>query len=234
MNETDFAKFNQVYNSTFDTLTRLKSDRHDLTSHWLIDLFHLMPIVRSFDATDPRDKIYSILAIAIDGQEEALRPNYDLCVEDVYLRFATHLIKKHNNLDILGHCFLEKNLSVPHWVPDWTVKRPFAPFAKREANPETTYGLVYNACNSRTMGATFLNNGQSLVVEGVLLDIISKVSDPRNVGRYADVGRDINLARAWTHFALGTSLDSPYTCGGTWLEALQHILCADVEDDDAQ
>jgi hypothetical protein len=111
MNETDSVKFGRVYNPSIHALTMLEVGRHNLSLHWILDILGLMDIARDFHATDPRDKIYSLLAIAIDGQEEAFRPNYDL---GIYLRFATHLIEKYNNLDILGYCFHDKNFSVPY------------------------------------------------------------------------------------------------------------------------
>jgi hypothetical protein len=40
---------------------------------------------------------------------------------------------------------------------------------------------------------------------------------------------DIPIAKDWTNFAIPTSTDAPYFCGGTILDVLQHVLCADVE-----
>jgi hypothetical protein len=60
----------------------------------VLDLAHLNFTLYRFDATDPRDKMYLILAIYTSGQNEALRLDCDLGVENGYIPFATHLIKK--------------------------------------------------------------------------------------------------------------------------------------------
>jgi hypothetical protein len=104
-----------------------------------------------------------------------------LGVEDVYVRFTTYLIKKHNNLDILGYTFLEKNFDVPNWVPDWTVRHIPHPFPKRKWTAEHSYiySAAYRACGARTADARFQNDGRPLIVEGIILDTILDVSEPR-------------------------------------------------------
>ncbi|KAK8105186.1 hypothetical protein PG999_008545 [Apiospora kogelbergensis] len=88
----------------------------------------LVPLVAYFscmDATNDRDRLYGLRALATDGDH--LDVDYSLSVQEVYLRFAQAFIERHKSLDIM--CFATVH-SVPlpdpadqrpspSWVPDW-------------------------------------------------------------------------------------------------------------------
>jgi len=81
-----------------------------------------------FLATDPRDKIFGLLAhptacVGPEGQL-AVEPNYTKSWQQVYLEFANNWIEHRNNLEILsavrhhlGGRFMDD--SFPSWVPCW-------------------------------------------------------------------------------------------------------------------
>jgi len=175
MKHVDDAKFRRIITYRYNELQNLK-ERRDKSSHNTapLDLFHLINMVPTYEATDPRDKIYAILSIAHDGRHEALRPNYELPVEDVYLRFASHMITQHNNLDILGYCFLKRNLPLPSWVADWTqMASSFALPRRNLDNLHFPMAPPYDACRGRAANVEFLNEGRTLVVKGLVLDVVS-------------------------------------------------------------
>jgi hypothetical protein len=87
--------------------------RSDWDKNLLLDVARLLQELRGFQATNPRDKIYSILSVAVDGGHDILQPNYELPVEEVYRLPATHLIQRDKNLDILGSCAIQRNHNVP-------------------------------------------------------------------------------------------------------------------------
>lgn len=73
-----------------------------------------------FEATDDRDRLYGIRALATEAF--LLDVNYALDVEEIYLRFAKSFIKHYKSLDII--CFASiynppPGSSLPSWAPDW-------------------------------------------------------------------------------------------------------------------
>jgi hypothetical protein len=75
--------------------------------------------IRSFTATDPRDKIYGLLGIAGDLSNR-LRPDYNYTCPDVYTQAMMEFL--HSGKMFSLSCFLPKlhNLQLPSWVIDWT------------------------------------------------------------------------------------------------------------------
>ncbi|KAH7393867.1 heterokaryon incompatibility protein-domain-containing protein [Phaeosphaeria sp. MPI-PUGE-AT-0046c] len=82
-------------------------------------------------ATDPRDKIYSLLNMlridsTKDPSSELLKIDYSLSAATVYIRAARHSIENESSLEIL--CYKEGISAMnelPSWVPDWTQQRLF-------------------------------------------------------------------------------------------------------------
>jgi hypothetical protein len=232
MLQKDFTKFSHIQNGRLIHLMDLKYARENPLKHGPLDLLRLLSIAYLFDATDSRDNIYSILAIATDGNHEGLQPDYSRPVEEIYERFAMHMIKRNNNLDIMGYCFLEKNFSLPSWVPDWSVRHIPTPFPKRFVQGEEgnkTYGITYNACDSRPADVAFSSDRQTMAVRGIVFDVIDEVSDPSALNTAEEFAQEGELARSWTQFALGSTPNAPYVAEGTILEALQHVLCVDID-----
>ena len=124
----------------------------DIRSIWYYHaggILDLLMVGREFDATDPRDKVYSLLGISdipFEGSSETahanqkgstsdtqsltmqqpqrLRVDYSVSVSEVYQSVAKYLINRDLNLDIL--CILsthrdEKSQDLPTWTPDWRV-----------------------------------------------------------------------------------------------------------------
>lgn len=86
--------------------------------HLLGQLLHQARICQS---GDPRDKVYALLPMFADADEEGLLPDYNLTVEEVYTTVATYMVKKR------GLSFLpsvekpSERFKLPSWVPDWSV-----------------------------------------------------------------------------------------------------------------
>ena len=233
MLQKDFTKLSLIGNGNLFYLTDLKYTRQNPSKDAPLDLLRLLSTAYLFNATDPRDNIYSILAIATDGNHEDIQTDYSRSVEEVYKRFAMRMIKQNNNLDIMGYCFLEKNLSLPSWVPDWSVRHIPFPFPKRLVQGEDgnkTYGITYNACDDRPVDAAFSTDLRTLAVRGIVFDVIEEISIPRALFTDEDLAQEGDLARSWTQFALGSAPHAAYPADGTILEALQHVLCADIDN----
>jgi hypothetical protein len=81
----------------------------------VLNLYRLLLLVaysRDLLATDPRDKIYSVIGLSkamYDGQlgefdSDKLLVDYSASVEDIYSSFAVAVVSATNRIDILGFC----------------------------------------------------------------------------------------------------------------------------------
>ncbi|KAF2028216.1 HET-domain-containing protein, partial [Setomelanomma holmii] len=85
-------------------------------------LLHLLDKTRYCKATDPRDKVYALLAISPEKDEKSLAPDYSLSPTEVFLSIARYLLVRYDNLDVLCHCQgTPSPHGLPSWVPDWSI-----------------------------------------------------------------------------------------------------------------
>jgi hypothetical protein len=86
-------------------------------------LFTLSSLSVTFESSDPRDRIYALLGLATAKKyRDVLLPNYEIRVEDLYVKLARQMLMSERNINFLhmagiGH---HRSLSLPSWVPDWT------------------------------------------------------------------------------------------------------------------
>ncbi|KAH7239838.1 heterokaryon incompatibility protein-domain-containing protein [Fusarium solani] len=74
-------------------------------------------------ATDPRDKVYGLLALA--ESTYGIQPEYGISIRDCYTAAAYQIIRGSGNLDILRalkrpSCLPVTIPDLPSWVPDWS------------------------------------------------------------------------------------------------------------------
>jgi hypothetical protein len=94
-------------------------------------LYSLLILSRGFRATDPRDKIFALLTLAVD-REDFPKPNYSWPLEKVYRRFARSLIRQGHGLGILSLAGIQASpLFDSSWIPDWRQDSPFWNFHTR-------------------------------------------------------------------------------------------------------
>lgn len=86
----------------------------------------LMNHLDTFDATDPRDRIFAITGLVSPAEvEEDFRPNYEIRVEELYTRVTRRFLTRQNGVYTLNRAGVgsPRSLRLPSWVPDWTSKR---------------------------------------------------------------------------------------------------------------
>lgn len=88
--------------------------------HFIYSLFSLNA---NFDSTDPRDRIYALLSLdTAKKYRDVFRPDYEIKVEDLYVKVAREIIMKEDSIRFLHLAGIShrRSLSLPSWVPDWT------------------------------------------------------------------------------------------------------------------
>jgi hypothetical protein len=142
---------------------------------------------RSAAATDPRDKIYAFLSLAWDfapgsSRRHLFKPDYNTSVREVYVEATKFMIESEGGLDILSLKEDEidregSDLTLPSWVPDFSVDRP-APLNSQPRMWTASGGRLEYACPR-------YHEGDVMEVQGVQVGTIGKVSQ-----RYLDSGPD--------------------------------------------
>ncbi|KAL9066322.1 MAG: hypothetical protein Q9161_007614 [Pseudevernia consocians] len=107
----------------FITITRLADLKMKRKRFGLVELLGRF---RKSRASDPRDKIYSLLGLANDI-DQTLTPDYSKSDNDVYLDYAYHLVQTGNAMEMLLHAGIAQDRektevasTLPSWVPDWS------------------------------------------------------------------------------------------------------------------
>jgi hypothetical protein len=91
-------------------------------------LLFWLEIIRHAVATDPRDKIYSVLGLPelfahsspSDFDPSFLFPDYTASVQDVYSKAAKAIVSKTNSLNVLLHVGSRTKHITRTWTPDWS------------------------------------------------------------------------------------------------------------------
>ncbi len=93
----------------------------------------LLSSMRRFKATDPRDKIYSLLGLVRSNKDQEshgkvddnlIRPDYFSSVDTIFRQVTKSLIKQESSLALLStveDASLRVTLNLPSWVPDYAV-----------------------------------------------------------------------------------------------------------------
>lgn len=90
------------------------------TRERMIRLSNLVRATHRHSASDPRDRIFALIAMVEPRNGVQFVPDYSLTVEDVYIQYARLMIQDDGHLQILSDMSgRETNPSLPSWVPDW-------------------------------------------------------------------------------------------------------------------
>ena len=104
-------------------LTYLESARYSLLSTGQADFVSVMQMSRLSQCTDPRDKIYSLLAVCNDlkgNSSISMVPDYLEDVGKVYARATEIVIRNRSDLHVLALITdFERPEDLPSWCPDY-------------------------------------------------------------------------------------------------------------------
>jgi hypothetical protein len=190
------------------------------------DLRTLILHTRSCAATDPRDKVFSILGLA-DPDFWGLKADYRLSIKQTFIIGAQSCILKKQSLDILSGCQNPEQLNgLPSWVPnlmDGWKARPFPTTSQRHCE-EVMAGEAPDFSFEET------EKGCVLKARGFLLDEIKTLST-ETPHQDATLEELDTVSSAWRQLA-ATALQNPniyvldkgtiakYKDDGPWIQFL--------------
>ncbi|CZT04791.1 uncharacterized protein RCO7_10711 [Rhynchosporium graminicola] len=190
--------------STDQTVDNNSTDEQILRQ---LTLEALVSNLSDLSSGDPRDRIYSVLALAKDGPSLSLNPNdsdpntlqidYTKSVLQIYQEFFVKVVSKSKDLDIMCRRWAysaSQKEDLPTWirpVPS-NLQLPFDSNISERTDADSLVGIPnhkwYNAAKDTKADAYFVSNPsslhkrQSLTVEGFCLDTISRLGQRASEG----------------------------------------------------
>lgn len=168
-----------------ETWQRLLTIGDVFNQSMVFSLHHLVRFTENLKCADPRDRVYSILAICEDSL--GIEPDYSLTVAEVYRDVLERWIYEYKALHILGECAIEGRTLTkdegPTWVPLWSVPKAILPLESRAGSAAcydaTFLGPVLRvaAVQCATITSLHHNAFHSLDSEAVV-DEILRVAGP--------------------------------------------------------
>ncbi|KAF2811771.1 uncharacterized protein BDZ99DRAFT_280498 [Mytilinidion resinicola] len=141
-------------------------------------LLDLLIQFRIRDATDPRDKVFSLLGLVSDVEELGLTPDCRASAASLYCKTAISILSRSTCLDLFGLAVTSSKSdlgqSLPSWVADWSftksIPKPFMLDARGEPRLTST--------SWNTTASIKFPDMDTAVISGHFVDTIASVSDP--------------------------------------------------------
>lgn len=187
------------------------------------------PGLARMHATDPRDRIFSLLGIAHETLD--IKPNYDMSCEEVYAHTSKALLGSgHFGILYLGQPH-RNMLELPSWVVDWS-----AEFGRTSLR----LSKISNACGDTTPSINFESSRFGLptaaIVTGIQIDRIAGVGPTWKECR-SKMGRRQKhsqaISRLWCQMFKATAISSDILSRGKASDIDESIFrCSKYDYDD--
>ncbi|KAI0444863.1 HET-domain-containing protein [Xylaria telfairii] len=142
-------------------------------------LIETLAIVDTFDATDPRDKVYALLGWTSDGASFNQYVNYApwFSVEQTFVRFAKIFLDRGEGIEVLLQAgFRDEDDKWPSWVPHWdNLERSVPKEATRSPGKVSTPIRVDESNQSLEISATILDD--IAVINDMIFEKLEVTSD---------------------------------------------------------
>ena len=197
-------------------------------------LLYLLYRLKNTDATDPRDKIYSLLGL-LDISVEKISITYDASWQRVFTTTARQIIQCSSTLKILISAGSRKK-GLPSWVPDWSdwnMDYIFDSFDRSikildtPVEPPLLGTLVIHSEESSggtlDLAREVLFNGYSLGVVAHIVGTIDDVSFPLAMWVLEGTAELIELLSNKFRFLVGEYLSHPVWGSGVFAYAAAFI-----------
>ncbi|KAI0168881.1 heterokaryon incompatibility protein-domain-containing protein [Hypoxylon sp. FL1284] len=133
------------------------------------ELHALLQATNRRNASDDRDKVYSLLGLLSDKLD--ISPDYHLTTSEVYISVARNIIRSTESLDVLVGDLGRKNRGdLPSWVPDWS-----AIIDNEELRRSQVMTQLYNACKG---AKTTCWTSPASFWESVCMNILRRIDFP--------------------------------------------------------
>jgi hypothetical protein len=163
-------------------ISRLKNVRSGTSSSETAPA--LLNMLRSCDAKDARDRIYSIWSFLPPKYVEVLeKPHYEkeFTAADLFYQVSQIELVNYRNLDILGMAGLwqkKPDMVLPSWVADWTYRPLTHPLWVLDQDCLRKTGTkLYQAASDSNGTVSISEASRRLTIKGKLLGVVKELSD---------------------------------------------------------
>lgn len=153
--------------SHFPRLTHY-TEKRDVKVTTVFDLYGLLEATRSYECTDPHERIFALLSTAEPGARQAIAINYEAPVDEVYLDVALYLIQTRRSLSSLYRTpcgKFESRKEDVSWVAHWSDRLPGTPFHCRM---EDSRSSIYRATLNLPIRMNHKTPRYRLTVKGII------------------------------------------------------------------
>ncbi|KAK4194085.1 heterokaryon incompatibility protein-domain-containing protein [Triangularia verruculosa] len=200
--DQDLEIANALWNPPFDTLFTIRKRRQDHNDKvqrgllrtdrdespppgpgagdYLLDLLEKAFTEQVTEATDPRDRVYALLGIAVDRKKLerlGLKPDYQNCDFERVLLLTARAIMLRGDVQMLSFSQFPKHHIVPSWVPEWRpgMATPFFHYSKRQL---ARLPPMFTASGTSTPAIVETNDMAVIGLHGCRIDIVEDTADP--------------------------------------------------------
>jgi hypothetical protein len=134
-------------------------------------LSHVLRVFGDKDATDPRDKVFALIGLAVDSGSLKNLIDYSRTTEEVMLGTAYYLLISRDLLSVIDLAGLRQQSrmpGLPSWAVDWTVKRSGLPLNFTFA-PDN---VQYHATGRKPSIVRLGSSEKDIFVDGEIFDRI--------------------------------------------------------------
>lgn len=191
----------------------------------MFEILRRLYIGQNMQVTDPRDRIYAVLGLAVDREAMGIAPDYeDTGTEQLLVRTARALVERGGRLDAL--CFAQRprtHENLPTWVPEWTGA------SESYYNAEDFQERRFAACGSLQVTVVPTDSDRILGLRGFTVDRIEEVEDIWE-GKHHDTTRVASyLTQVKRLCALSAGKDEPiYASPERRAEAVWRVPIGDL------
>lgn len=143
-----------------------------------VSILKLLENFRHAKSSDPRDKFFSLLGLAADGNLEDFEPDYSIPITEVIQRFAVALIRRFSAekqaMLLLYPAGLSQFHDLPSWVPDWLEEKP------NGVHDALRRGNAFNASDDLQERVKYVSDTGELEVQAYSIDEVKYVTGSCN------------------------------------------------------
>ncbi|OCK83978.1 hypothetical protein K432DRAFT_463823 [Lepidopterella palustris CBS 459.81] len=163
--------------STWDPFMTLARHRELEANKRRLPLIDLLESFRYAESTLKRDRFFSLLGFAEDGDNPSFEIDYEAPFADIVRTYACALIKDGKAMQMLRRAGISAQPDrFPSWIPDWTVHKEGSLYAL------SSRGMKCSAAGPTKANVKCDARSNEIQVSGLRIDEIKSVSKAANLG----------------------------------------------------